>query len=99
MVALDEYGEATEQLRSVIRREAGVPRLDSGAMKVGVTVPLAARDVDHGAPFLKLDEHAAAGIDHAIVRLEPKTPASLERLDEAVALHRGRRPSATIGAP
>ena len=35
-----------------------------------------------------LDEHAAAGIEHAIVWLEPKTPASLERLAEAVAIHR-----------
>jgi probable F420-dependent oxidoreductase len=37
-----------------------------------------------------LDEHAAAGIDHAIVWLEPKTSASLERLAEAVAIHRAR---------
>ena len=46
-----------------------------------------------------LDEHAAAGIEHAIVWLEPKTPASLERLAEAVAIHRSRRTSATIAAP
>lgn len=46
-----------------------------------------------------LDEHADAGIDHAIVWLEPKTPTSLKRLAEAVAIHRARRPSATIGAP
>ncbi len=46
-----------------------------------------------------LDEHADAGIEHAIVWLEPKTAASLERLAEAVAIHRARRPSATIAAP
>jgi alkanesulfonate monooxygenase SsuD/methylene tetrahydromethanopterin reductase-like flavin-dependent oxidoreductase (luciferase family) len=46
-----------------------------------------------------LDEHADAGIEHAIVWLEPKTQASLERLAEAVAIHRARRPSATIAAP
>jgi alkanesulfonate monooxygenase SsuD/methylene tetrahydromethanopterin reductase-like flavin-dependent oxidoreductase (luciferase family) len=46
-----------------------------------------------------LDEHADAGIDHAIVWLEPKTAASLERLAEAVAIHRTHRPSATIAAP
>jgi alkanesulfonate monooxygenase SsuD/methylene tetrahydromethanopterin reductase-like flavin-dependent oxidoreductase (luciferase family) len=47
-----------------------------------------------------LDEHAAAGIDHAIVWLEPKTPRSLDRLAEAVAIHRARQPAdATIGAP
>lgn len=46
-----------------------------------------------------LDEHAAAGNAHAIVWLEPKTPASLERLAKAVAIHRSHRPSATLGAP
>lgn len=47
-----------------------------------------------------LDEHAAAGVDHVIVWLEPKTPANLERLAAATAIHRGRagRP-ATIGTP
>ncbi|MCI0346272.1 MAG: LLM class flavin-dependent oxidoreductase [Chloroflexi bacterium] len=35
-----------------------------------------------------LAEHAAAGIEHAIVWLEPKTPASLQRLADAVAIHR-----------
>lgn len=47
-----------------------------------------------------LDEQAAAGIDHAIVWLEPKSPRSLERLAEAVAIHRARADAdATIGAP
>jgi alkanesulfonate monooxygenase SsuD/methylene tetrahydromethanopterin reductase-like flavin-dependent oxidoreductase (luciferase family) len=47
-----------------------------------------------------LDEHAAAGIDHAIVWLEPKTPRNLERLAAAVAIHRARAAGdATIPAP
>lgn len=37
-----------------------------------------------------LDEHAAAGVDHVIVWLEPKTPANLERLAEAAAIHLAR---------
>jgi probable F420-dependent oxidoreductase len=37
-----------------------------------------------------LDEHAAAGMEHAIVWLEPKTPASLERLAAARKLYLSR---------
>lgn len=96
---LDAALDAAGRPRDAIERTAGLIVRDPDARRAEDSPPVAfGGPVDELADIL--DEHAAAGLDHVIVWLEPKTPRNLERLAEAMAIHRARnvRP-ATIDRP
>jgi alkanesulfonate monooxygenase SsuD/methylene tetrahydromethanopterin reductase-like flavin-dependent oxidoreductase (luciferase family) len=69
----------TEGLRVRDPRDGGGAPLPAGVFE-GTAVELAT----------VLDQRAALGIDHAIIRLEPKSSRALELVAEAAELHRRR---------
>lgn len=107
------YGPVTDELRSAVSALdaalAAAGRDPRSLLKtVGLTVrdpaqpPIAEPEPEalEGTPdgiARALDAHEALGFGHAIVGLEPMTRRSVDRLAEALSLHRGGQSGASFG--
>jgi probable F420-dependent oxidoreductase len=81
--------EAAGRPRDAIERTTGIIVRDPAERDAADSPAVAfGGPIDELAEIL--DEHAAAGIAEVMVWLEPKTPANLERLAEAMRMHRAR---------